>query len=472
MDVDIDAQVTIIPETNTRSLIASNSVQRLNSIDSTTIPRLDGSSRRVVVIETGLDKSNEILLENNDSGKSSSTNNIPVQIVNEAKRTAITGCSEFTNVSNKTSASYNTNPDCESFSTTTEDKEPILKSILNCSANLEPIDLCNSDTDEHSDSEVTEVEMLDDDLQSVMESNLMAEVGLSGSNKISDPVDKFAKSLDTVTIPKLKVKNITQISPSTFDNMAQCNQPSETHNAELITVNNRSGINANTEENMLPKGFRFPNFVVNPKKDHSIHLNKIAIPHQTFFGSQGQKMKCIYIKNSAGDPVVINSNQLPSSSKNNVAYMMTQQKKPTRMSPTELFSNVTKRQLQFNQSMVPSNQLTLPANRAVLPVNQPSITTNQSNFPSSHQGLTTNQPNILNYQPTQLRPNNIVLAAPKNVKVTAPHRIPIVPPLHQQDEEVVALIKSLLFNGTRKPYFPPEMARNMTLFECSDCHDR
>lgn len=467
--MDIDAQVTIIPECNTRSLISSNLVQRRSSSDSSKKPRLDGSSSRVVVIETGLDKGNEMFLESNDSEKSTSTDTTNHLAGNEAEGATIADCPENTNTSNKTSTSCNTNPDCGNFSSTTDDKIPILKSILNCSANLESIDLCNSDTDEHSDSEVTEVEMLDDDLQSVMESNLMAEVGLAANNKTSESVGQFDKSLDTGTSPRLQVKNVTQISPTTFDNMSQSNQQSETHNAEFITLNNRSGINSKTDENMLSKCFRFPNFVVNPKKDHPIHLNKIAIPHQTFFGSQGQKMKCIYIKNSAGAPVVINSNQLPSANKNNVAYMMTQQKKQTRLSPTELFSNVTKRPLQFQQSMVPNNQLTLPANRSVLSVNQPPITNDQSSFPSNHQ-VPTNQPNILNYQPIKLRPN-ILSAAPKTVK-TAPFRIPIGPPLHQQDEGYIAVVKSLLFNGIKKPYSPPEMARNMTLFECSDCHDR
>lgn len=463
--MDIDAQVTIIPESNARSSISLDLVQRRNSSDSTKKPRSDGSSRRVVVIETGLDKINEIFLENKNSEKSTST-----EITgNEAEGTPIADCTENTNTSNKTSTSCNTNPDSENFSTTTDDKVPILKSILNCSANHEPIDLCNSDTDEHSDSEVTEVEMLDDDLQSVMESNMMAEVGLAANNKISGSVGQFAKSLATVTSPRLQVKNVTQISPSTFNNMSQSNQPSETHNTELIPLNNRSAINSNTEENVLSKCFR--NFVVNPKKDHLIHLNKIAIPHQTFFGSQGQKMKCIYVKNSAGAPVVINSSQLPSANKNNVAYTMTQQKKQTRLSPTELFTNVTKRQLQFHQSMVPNNQLTLPANRSDLSVNQPSITTDQSSFPSNHQVLTSNQPNILNYQPIQLRPS-ILSTAPKTVKI-APQSIPVTPPLHKHDDGVVALVKSFLFTGIKKPYFPPELAfRNMTLFECSDCHDR
>lgn len=465
--MDIDAQVTIIPESNARSSISLDLAQRRNSSDSTKKPRSDGSSRRVVVIETGLDKINETFLENKNSEKSTSTDITG----NEAEGTTIADCTENTNTSNKTNTSYNTNPDSENFSTTTDDKVPILKSILNCSANQEPIDLCNSDTDEQSDSEVTEVEMLDDDLQSVMESNMMAEVGLAANNKISGSVGQFAKSLDTVTSPRLQVKNVTQISPSTFNNMSQSNQPSETHNAELITLNNRSAINSNTEENVLSKCFRFPNFVVNPKKDQSIHLNKIAIPHQTFFGSQGQKMKCIYVKNSAGAPVVINSSQLPSANKNNVAYTMTQQKKQTRLSPTELFTNVTKRQLQFHQSMVPNNQLTLPAKRSVLSVNQPSITTGQSSFPSNHQVLTSNQPNILNYQPIQQRPS-ILSTAPKTVK-TAPQSIPVAPPLHKHDDGEVALVKSFLFTGIKKPYFPPELAfRNMTLFECSDCHDR
>lgn len=463
--MDVDAQVTIIPESNARSSISLDLVQRRNSSDSTKKLRSDGSSRRVVVIETGLDKIKEIFLENKDSEKSTSTDITG----NEAEVPPIAGCAENTNTSNKTSTSYNTNPDSENCSTTTDDKVPILKSILNCSANHEPIDLCNSDTDEHSDSEVTEVEMLDDDLQSVMESNMMAEVGLAANNKISGSVGQFAKSLDTVTSPRLQVKSVTQISPSTFNNMSQSNQPSETHNAELITLNNRSAISSNTEENVLSKSFC--NFVVNPRKDHSIHLNKIAIPHQTFFGSQGQKMKCFYVKNSAGAPVVINSSQLPSANKNNVAYTMTQQKKQTRLSPTELFTNVTKRQLQFHQSMVPNNQLTLPANRSVLSVNQPSITTDQSSFPSNHQVLTSNQPNILNYQPIQLRPS-ILSTAPKTVKI-APQSIPVAPPSHKHDDGVVALVKSLLFTGIKKPYFPPELAfRNMTLFECSDCHDR
>lgn len=426
------------------------------------------------MIETGLDKMNEIFLENKNSEKSTSTDITG----NEAEGTPIADCTENTNTSNKTSTNYNTNPDSENFSTTTNDKVPILKSILNCSANHEPIDLCNSDTDEHSDSEVTEVEMLDNDLQSVMESNMMAEVmesnmmaevGLAANNKISGSVGQFTKSLDTETSPRLQVKDVTQISPSTFNNMSQSNQPSETHNAELITRNNSSAINSNTEENVLSKCFR--NFVVNPKKDHSIHLNKIAIPHQTFFGSQGQKMNCIYVKNSTGAPVVINSSQLPSANKNNVAYMMTQQKKQTRLSPTELFTNVTKRQLQFHQSMVPNNQLTLPANRSVLSVNQPSITTDQSSFPSNHQVLTSNQPNILNYQPIQLRPS-ILSTAPKTVKI-APQSIPVAPLFHKHDDGVVALVKSFLFTGIKKPYFPPELAfRNMTLFECSDCDDR
>lgn len=456
--MDIDAQVTIIPESNARSSISLDLVQRRNSSDSTKKPRSDGSSRRVVVIETGLDKINEILLENKNSENPTSTDITG----NEAEGSPIADCTENKNTSNKTGTSYNTNPDSENCSTTTDDKVPILKSILNCSANHEPIDLCNSDTDEHSDSEVTEVEMLDDDLQSVMESNMMAEVGLAANNKISGSVGQFAKSLDTMTSPRLQVKNVTQISPSTFNNMSQSNQPSETHNAELIPLNNRSAINSNTEENVLSKCFR--NFVVNPKKDHSIHLNKIAIPHQTFFGSQGQKMKCIYVKNSTGAPVVINSSQLPSANKNNVAYTMTQQKKQTRLSPTELFTNVTKRQLQFHQSMVPNNQLTLPANGSVLSVNQPSITTDQSSFPS-------NQPNILNYQPIQLRPS-ILSTAPKTVKI-APQSITVAPPFHKHDDGVVALVKSLLFTGIKKPYFPPELAfRNMTLFECSDCHDR
>lgn len=463
MDMDIDAQVTIIPESNARSLIPLNSVQRRNSSDSTKKSRFDESSRRIVVIETGLDKSNKVLLEKNVSEKSTSTDIIE-QTGYEGKGTTIT---DNTNTSNKTSTSCNTNPDYETFSTTTEDKVPILKSILNCSASLESIDLCNSDTDEHSDSEVTEVEMLDDDLQSVMESNLMAEVGLATNNEISEPVGQFAKSLDTETSPTLLVENVTQISPSTFNNMSQSNQPSETQNARFITVDMRSGINSKTEEIMASsKGFRFPNVVVNPKKDHSIHLNKIAIPHQTFFGSQGQKMKCIYVKNSVGAPVAINSNQLPSTSKSNVTYMMTQQKTTTMLSPTKQFSNatITKQQLQFNQTILQNNQLTLPANQSVLSVNQPSVTTAQSNVLSNHHVLTNNQPNILNYRPIQLRPN-ILSATPKTVNTAI--RIPVVPP-----EGVVAVVKKFLFTGIKKPYSPPANARTMTLFECSDCHDR
>lgn len=460
MDVDLDAQVTIIPEGTTRSLSPSNDVQRQNLTNGIETTTINGSTRRVFVIETGLDKNSEKSLESNDTKKLSSTDTSAVGTISA-------DCPENTITPNNTSigTSYKTNPGCENLSTTEENKECILNSVLNHSTIMEPIDLCNSDTDEGSDEEVNAVEMVDNELQSEMESNFMAELGLAANNKTSHSVGQFTKLQDTVSTPKLRVKSISQISPTTFNNMSQNNQPTDTLNTVFSTDNNRNEINSKPEENIICQDFQLPKFVVKPN-DHSIHLNKIAIPHKTLFNSQGQNMKRVYLKKpSGGDPLVINSNQKPSSSKNNVTYMLAQQlNKPKSTSPTELFSNVKKRLLQYNQASMQTKQ-------SVLPVKQSLSTTNQSSFPNNYQVVSNNQPDMLNYRSPHTRPN-ILSHTPKIVK-TAPQMMSPVASLHQQDEKVVALVKSLLFNGSEKPYSPPpEVPRGMPVFECPDCHDK
>lgn len=368
----------------------------------------------VLVIETGLDKSKQ---RPNPSEETVPKNTSACVVDNMNNR----GCDDRDKMS-QSQATVHDDKAQNSLDSNVK-KLPILKKILSVNSNAgstEPIDLCDSDNEEFcTEQELPGVELIDDELKSVMESNLMAEIGMNvNKQKAVEPV--INKTVES-NPPKIAVKSMAQVPSNIFNTLPQKKIDNVTTGKELVSSTN---VSANSETNEIGN-IKSLTDMSNDEIPSTIHINRIAVPHQTFVNSQGHKMKCVYMRNRSC-PLVINSNK----ASNNLPpkYIATTQMKkilPKQMPPIVALSNMTMK----NMNQINPVLAKIPA--------------------------------------------KVIPTEPKLLKLPMLKNAPPRPHMFHLDQNIDSVIKSLLFHNLKKPYKPPDEAiQRSDTFPCLDCSDR
>ncbi|XP_046662079.1 zinc finger protein 532-like [Homalodisca vitripennis] len=380
------------------------------------------SEMSVLVIETGLDKSKRVDVE------SVTTNTTSDVAVDKNVKKMSTSANSVVDCADK-----NLNSTSDATVTTVQNNDkvidktlPILKKILSdkpadSNTNLiESIDLCDSENDKFSDDDMSEVELTDDELKSVIKNNLMAEVGFT-LNKQKESDSNIEKPTQ-VCSPKIAVKSIAQISTDAFNNFSNHNENSQIINKECVPpvqkinseTNNKTSVTANNTVSEI--SIRDKDQVPT-----TIQISKIAVPHHTFVNSKGQKMNCVYVRNQTALPVVINSNQPKNK---NVRFMLTSQVKngPVQLASLAALTNVTKLNVQ----------------------NKPVLS----------------------------KPTRVLSIAPKLEKPPILQSNPSRA-IHQytQVQCLDSIVKGLLFKKLKKPYVPLDTSTGVT-YNCLECCDK
>lgn len=248
----------------------------------------ESPSTSVLVIETGLNSKDLSAMNANVDGNSSVDSNYEIITVASSPQ----DCS--TNSANSdegwhASVTKNTargEKEVLGEKQSERDQAPILATMLKETPVPAPVDIsevCEVETcSDVSEDESMEQDAVDNELQSVMESNLMAEVGITVSQ-----IQKQVSPNREVSFqaPKISVKSISQISSSDFESMPDTFIDSE----ELQDYSSQSTSGANKIIKVSKE--------INEQKSMSLHLNEIAVPNnETFVNKQGEKMRCVYLK--------------------------------------------------------------------------------------------------------------------------------------------------------------------------------
>uniref|UniRef100_A0A1B6M801 C2H2-type domain-containing protein n=1 Tax=Graphocephala atropunctata TaxID=36148 RepID=A0A1B6M801_9HEMI len=389
------------------------------------------SAMSVVVIETGLNQTNKQDIEPPTTNTTSEVaTEKEAQLINKPVNSVESKSNEAVDIRDihQEPHSDSSKSTVQTSKEVTDKSLPLLKKILSdkpADVNIgliESIDLCDSENDRVSDDDVSDGEQIDDELKSMIKSNLMAEVGFT-LNRPKEPDSNSDQNKQVVSSPKIAVKSITQISTDAFNNLPNNIKPNEIINREHIPpiqkTNSDTSSKINVSANNISSDISTREINQVPT---TIQISKIAVPHHTFVNSKGQKMNCVYVRNQTALPVVINSNQPRNK---NVRLMLTSQVKngPVQLASITALSNVTKVNLQ----------------------NKPVLS----------------------------KPSKILATAPKLQRPPILQGNPTIPHQFIPDPSMESIVRTLLFQNLKKPYLPPQVPQvNEVTHHCPDCNDR
>ncbi|XP_054278141.1 zinc finger protein 532-like [Macrosteles quadrilineatus] len=368
-------------DTNTNTTPSSNMVPTSSVVSN--------NKMSVLVIETGLDK----------NGRNY------IQSVAESR---------------KEDESAQTNTECGSDKTVdqnTGDSKvdvPILKTILSSNCKDSIIDLCDSEVDDFlEEDDATENEVIDDELKSVMETNLMAEIGMTVKKPAPEPENR---------LPRISVKNIAHISTHVFNSLSENGCTTSDSQSEQPKKTNENPIN----NNFSPK---IPNYnQLRPLNDTqgTIQINKIAVPHSGFFNNQGQRMRCVYVKTTSSLPYLVNTPTQTIANSSDLRYVVTAASLGQKPSMPAIAT--------FQNSNKSANSQTL-----MLPKNAKLVTVAKK------------------VQKPMMPPTN-----PKVIQKIKNNVIPFV----------TDMLKKTLFDNPMKTYTAPDTFPEHPTYTCIDCNDK
>lgn len=498
----------------------------------------DRTSTSVLVIETGLNST--VLNGPSDNNTMIERNNEIIPVPSSSQHCSSNSGGSWHDSVTKTSARdaqevVEVNPNLNAKELET-DKAPILATMLKETPKTLPVNVCEMETTSDVSEESMDQDAVDSELQSVMESNLMAEVGIT-AHQIREQVDSSAE--EPLKVPKISVRSISQISSSVFNSL-----PDNLDESEEFENNNSQSTSGVNKMIKVAKER-------NELKPVSLHLNDIAVPNnETFVNKQGEVMRCVYLKNNerpilprdtiffpAANPLIEKTQPTNNYSTLSKAGMkIPPTRKPLIIGASNRVSNNLRTQQNLYQThrLIPivSNQ-TVPSKSNFKLVS----TIQQANFDSSKTPTSVNNPQLRQkpsesqrevYLPDVLlapetpaskvinanKPNmlyesgastmngnppsalklvqkpaqNITPGANRNVAY--PRGLPVlrripqvnvsvaleINPLsiHQYNNDLQSIIKSLLFHNLKKTYTPPEPHPCMEklTYNCPDCSDR